>query len=80
MHERDEETDRSRSCTSTCRTWRAVAHRATLDLDDTRLRYDAYHASCIMVAQGYLQGARALGSQFSTNKLYKVEQDCGRRR
>ena len=33
-----------------------------------------------MVAQGYLQGARALGSQFSTctNKLYKVEQDCGR--
>jgi hypothetical protein len=33
-----------------------------------------------MVAQGYLQGARALGSPFSTNKLYKVNSECGKQK
>jgi hypothetical protein len=33
-----------------------------------------------MVAQGYLQGARALGSPFGTNKLYKMDPDCGERK
>ena len=38
--------EQSRSCTSTCRTLGTVAHRSlSLDLDDMRLRYNAYHGS-----------------------------------
>jgi hypothetical protein len=37
--------DQSRSCTSTCRARRARVPPASLDLEDMRLRYDAYHGS-----------------------------------